>query len=120
MRSTETIRLIRDGEKGWDGEGGTELGEGGRRYDSYIKTGSDESHFSVPLIVKDKVSRRCPQTTTFEEKGEPKRGNGPSAFLPPSQLTYSLTGHLILSLTHSFAHSLTLSLTLSHTPSGRP
>ena len=27
----------------------------------------------VLLIVKDKVTRQCPQTTTFEEKGEPKR-----------------------------------------------
>ena len=28
-----------------------------------------ESH----LIVRDKVTRQCPQTTSFEEKGEPKR-----------------------------------------------
>ena len=35
--------------------------------------GSDESHFNVSLIARDKVTRRCPQTTTFEEKGEPKR-----------------------------------------------
>ena len=40
--------------------------------DSCIKMGSDESHFNVSLIVRDKVTRRCPQTTTFEEKGEPK------------------------------------------------
>ena len=38
-----------------------------------IKIGSDESHFNVSLIVRDKVTRQCPQTTTFEEKGEPKR-----------------------------------------------
>ena len=38
-----------------------------------IKMGSDESHFNVSLIVRDKVTRQCPQTTTFEEKGEPKR-----------------------------------------------
>ena len=37
-----------------------------------IKIGSDESHFNVSLIVKDKVTRHCPQTT-IEEKGEPKR-----------------------------------------------
>ena len=37
------------------------------------KMGSDESHFNVSLIVRDKVTRQCPQTTTFEEKGEPKR-----------------------------------------------
>ena len=35
--------------------------------------GSAESHFNVSLIVRDKVTRQCPQTTIFEEKGEPKR-----------------------------------------------
>ena len=35
--------------------------------------GSDESHFNVSLTVRDKVARLCPQTTIFEEKGEPKR-----------------------------------------------
>ena len=29
--------------------------------------------FNVSLIVRDKVTRQCPQTTTFEEKGESKR-----------------------------------------------
>ena len=43
------------------------------RNDSCIKTGSDESHFNVSLIVRDKVTKQCPQTTTFEEKGESKR-----------------------------------------------
>ena len=41
--------------------------------DSCIKMSSDESHFNVSLTVMDKVTRQCPQTTTFEEKGEPKR-----------------------------------------------
>ena len=41
--------------------------------DSCIKTGSDESHFNVSRIVRDKVTRQCPQITTFEETGEPKR-----------------------------------------------
>ena len=36
--------------------------------DFCIKTGS-----AVSLLVRDKVTRHCPQTTTFEEKGEPKR-----------------------------------------------
>ena len=42
--------------------------------DSCVMMGSDESHFNVSLIVRDKVIRvgQCPQTTTFEEKGEPK------------------------------------------------
>ena len=33
-----------------------------------IKTGSDESHFNVSLVVRDKVTRPCSQTTSFEEK----------------------------------------------------
>ena len=41
--------------------------------DSCIKVGSGESHFNVSLIVRDKVTRQCPQATTFEEKGESKR-----------------------------------------------
>ena len=28
--------------------------------ESYIKMGSDESHFNVSLIVRDKVTRQCP------------------------------------------------------------
>ena len=71
--STETIRLI------WDRR--MEVGKREIIYlslhchqqdDSCIKMGSDDSHFNVSLIVKDKVTRQCPQTTTFEEKGEPK------------------------------------------------
>ena len=34
--------------------------------------GSDESRFNVSLILRDKVTRQCPHTTAFEEKGEPK------------------------------------------------
>ena len=41
--------------------------------ESCIKMGSDESHFNVSLTVRDRVTRKCPQTTTFEEKEEPKR-----------------------------------------------
>ena len=41
--------------------------------DFRIKVGSDESHFNVSLIVRNKVTRQCPQTTTFEQKGEPKQ-----------------------------------------------
>ena len=33
--------------------------------DSCIKVGSDESHFNVSLIVRDKVTRQCPQTTSL-------------------------------------------------------
>ena len=41
--------------------------------DSCTKMGSGESHFNVSLIVRAKVTRHCPQTTTFQQKGEPKR-----------------------------------------------
>ena len=41
--------------------------------DSCIKMGNNESHFNVSVIVRDKVTRRCSQTRTSEEKGEPKR-----------------------------------------------
>ena len=39
--------------------------------DFCIKMGGDESHFNVSSIVKDKVTRQYPQTTTSEEKGQP-------------------------------------------------
>ena len=50
------------------GEGGVEVGEEGRVYTyrytvttrmTCIKMGSDESHFNVSLIVRDKVTRPC-------------------------------------------------------------
>ena len=50
-----------------------------------IKMGSDENHFNVSLIVRDKVTRLCPQTTTFEVKGEPKRYR--TEVLPLTSLT---------------------------------
>jgi len=34
-----------------------------------LKMGSNKSHFNVSLIVRDKVTRQCPQITTFENKG---------------------------------------------------
>ena len=36
--------------------------------DSCVKVGSDESHFNVSLIVRDEVTRQCPQTTTFMKR----------------------------------------------------
>ena len=50
-----------------------------------VKMGSDESHFNVTLIVRDKVIRPCPQTTTFEEKGKQKRYR--NEVLPLTSLT---------------------------------
>ena len=49
-----------------------------------IKMGSDESHFNVSLIVKDKVTRQCPQTTTFLKRRRAKAvsNRGPSAYQP--------------------------------------
>ena len=41
--------------------------------DSCIKMGSAETPFNISLIVEDKVTRQRPQTTIFEEEGEPKR-----------------------------------------------
>ena len=41
--------------------------------DFCIKVGSDESHFNVSLIVRNKVTRQCPQTKTFQENREPKQ-----------------------------------------------
>ena len=77
---TKTIRLISDGEKGGRGyEGG---GRGKVIYLSLhchhqndMKMGSDENYFNVSLIVRDKVTRQCPRTTTFEERGEPKQNS---------------------------------------------
>ena len=55
------------------------------RMASCIQMGSNESHFNVSLIVRDKVPRQCPQTITFEEKGEPNRTQ------PQPLLTSSVT-----------------------------
>ena len=61
-----------------------EVGEEGRIYtDRYTVTtrttfalrwAAMRAILNVSLIVRDKVTRQCPQTTTFEaEKGEPKQ-----------------------------------------------
>ena len=51
---------------------------------SCIKMGSDENHFNVSLIVRDKVTRQCPQTTTFLIRKESRSDSnrGPSAYQP--------------------------------------
>ena len=36
--------------------------------DFCIKVGSDESHFNVSLIVRDKVARPCPQPQRLKRK----------------------------------------------------
>jgi len=40
--------------------------------DPCIKMDNDKSHFSVSLIVRDSVTKQCPQTIMFKEKGELK------------------------------------------------
>ena len=53
-----------------------------------IKMGSDESHFNVSLVVRDKVTRPCPQTTTFLKRNESRSGIEPRSF---RLLAYRLT-----------------------------
>ena len=84
------MRLIRDGEKGGGGNGAWKWGEREIIYlslhchhqnDSCIKMGSDGSHFNVSLIVKDKVTRQCPQLLKRKET-EADSNRGPSAYQP--------------------------------------
>ena len=92
--STEAIRLIRDGEMGdW------RWGEREIIYlslhcyhqnDSCIKMASDESQFNVSLIVKDKVTRQCPQR---ERRAEADSNRSPSAY-QPNALLPGQTAHL--------------------------
>ena len=97
LTSTETMRLIRDGEKvGWGWGGGVcRWGEREIIYallhchhqnDSYIKMGSDESHFNVS-VESGGQSHRTVSTNhnLFEEKGEPKRYR--TEVLPLTNLT---------------------------------
>ena len=50
--------------------------------DSCIKMGSDENNFNTSLILRDKVTRQCPQTTTFlkRRRVEEESKRGPSAY----------------------------------------
>ena len=86
LMSTETTRLIRD--RGYGGGGG-----GGIIYlslhcrlqnNSCIKKGSNESHFNVSLIVRDKVIRQRPQTTTLLKRKESQSGIEPRSFCLPA------------------------------------
>ena len=80
FKSTESIRLIRDGEKG--GKGVWRWGKREIIYrslhchhqnDSCIKMGSDESHFNVS-VGSDGQSHEAVSTNhnRFDEKGEPE------------------------------------------------
>ena len=47
-----------------------------------FKMGSDESQFNVSLIVRDKVTRQCPQNTTFLKREESGIELRPSVYQP--------------------------------------
>ena len=61
---------------------------------TYIKMGSDESHFNGSLIVRDKVTRQCSQTTTFEEteRRAEADSNRDSSVYQPNALPLGQTG----------------------------
>ena len=88
--STETVRLIRDGEKGVWGWGETEIIylslHCHHQNDCCIKMGSDESHFNVS-VGSDGQSHKTVLTNynLSEEKGEPKRYQ--TEVLPLTSLT---------------------------------
>ena len=63
--------------------------------DSCIKMGSDESHFNVSLILKGKVTRQCPQTTTFLKRNESQSGIEPRSFRLPAKSPF-LIGWMFL------------------------
>ena len=80
------------GEVGGGGLEGMEVGEREIIYlslhchhqnDSRLKVGSDESHFNVSLIARDKVTRQCPQTTTLKRK-ESRSDIEPRSFRVPA------------------------------------
>ena len=63
--------------------------------DSCIKVGSDESSFNVSLIVRDKVTRQYPQTTTLLKRKESRSGiDLRSVRLPAYALPLGHTGSL--------------------------
>ena len=65
------MRLIRDEEKGGKG-----VWRWGERESIYTYRYTVTTRMTSALrwaAMMDKVTRQCPQTTIFEEKGEPKR-----------------------------------------------
>ena len=71
---------------------------------------SDESHFIVSLIVRNKDTRQCPQITTFEAKGEPKwiRTEVPLLIYQPNALPLGQTDTLISKYTENVLFYLKL------------
>ena len=90
-------QIIRDGEKG--GKGVWRRGEKTEIIylslhchhlnDFCIKMDNDDSDFYVSLIVRDTVTRQCPQATAFDEKGEPNRGPSTYHLTPAVRWTWS-------------------------------
>ena len=64
--------------------------------DSCIKMGTDESHVITSLIVRDKVTRQCPQTTTFEDKEELKQIQTEVPLVTETHPTYKIKNYLHL------------------------
>ena len=92
--------------------------------DSCIKTGSDESHFIHSLIVRDKVTRQCTDTTTFLKRKESRSGIEPRPFCPFS-LSLSvrlstLTPYRWAKPVNFFHLILRLVLIILHTPPPPP
>ena len=88
--STETMRLIRDGEKG---EGGMEVGEREIIYlslhchhqnNSALRWAAMRAILMFQLEVMDKVIGQCPQTTTFLKRKESRSGIEPRSFRLPA------------------------------------
>ena len=98
--STETIRLIRYGEKGVRRWGKREIIYLSlfchHQNDSCIKMGSDVSHFNVSLIVKDEVTRQCPQLLKRnpERRAEADSNRGPSSYQPNALLLGQIGSHI--------------------------
>ena len=93
--STEIISLIRDGQR-WGKRETIPLSlHCHHQKDSCIKMGSDESHFNVSFIVRDKSTGRCPQTTTFMKRRESRSGIEPKPLcLPVYRLTARPNGFI--------------------------
>ena len=93
--STETIRLIRDGEKGvwrWGKREFIYLSlHCDHQNDSCIKMGSDESHLNVSVGSEGQSHKTesTNHTLFFEEKGEPKQYR---TIVQPNDLPLGQTG----------------------------
>ena len=92
--STETMRLIRDGEKGGGARGVWRWGEREIIYLSVhchhhnnfcIKMGSDENHFNVSVGRDGQRDKTVSTNNLSEEKGQPKRYR--TEVLPLTSLT---------------------------------